>query len=290
MAYFLFVDESGHDLGESPYEVLGGVAIEDRDLWNLIQAAQEAEIRHFGRRYSGGPAELKGKKLLKRKVFRLAAQLEPMALEERTFYAKRCLDAGGLAGRRELTALAQAKLSYVSELFDLCARYRCKAFASIINTQMPRAIPAGILRKDYTFLLERFFYFLEDCNPSICGAVVFDELEKSQSHILVDQMSQYFQRTAKGRARAGQVIPEPFFVHSDLTTGIQLADLIIYTLSWGFRIREMVTPARVELLPFVDQICSLRYRAVRDLNSNLNFNIWSFAVINDLGTRENGEE
>ena len=79
MAYFLFVDESGHDLGESPYEVLGGIAVEDRDLWNLIQAAQEAELRNFGRRYSGGPAELKGKKLLKRKVYRLAAQLEPMA-------------------------------------------------------------------------------------------------------------------------------------------------------------------------------------------------------------------
>jgi len=32
MAYFLFVDESGHDQGESPYEVLGGIAVEDRDL------------------------------------------------------------------------------------------------------------------------------------------------------------------------------------------------------------------------------------------------------------------
>jgi len=290
MAYFLFVDESGHDLGESPYEVLGGIAVEDRDLWNLIQAAQEAELRIFGRRYSGGPAELKGKKLLKRKVFRLAAQLEPMALDERTFYAKRCLDAGEQAGLRELTALAQAKLSYVSELFDLCARFRCKAFASIINTPMPRPAQAGYLRKDYNYLLERFFYFLEDGNPSICGAVVFDELEKSQSHILVDQMGQYFQRTAKGRAMAGQVIPEPFFVHSDLTTGIQIADLLIYTLSWGFRVREMVAPARDELSPFVDQICGLRYRAVREKNGNPNFAIWSFAVINDLRAHENGEE
>lgn len=71
---------------------------------------------------------------------------------------------------------------------------------------------------------------------------------------------------------------------------IQIADLIIYTLSWGFRIRELVTPAREELSPFVDQICGLRYRAVREMNDNPNFVIWSFAVINDLGGRENGEE
>ena len=165
MAYFLFVDESGHDRVESPYEVLGGIAIEDRDLWNLIQAAQEAELRIFGRRYSGGPAELKGKKLLKRKVFRLAAQLEPLSEEERAFYARRCLDSGDQAGKRELTALAQAKLSYVSELFDLCARFRSKAFASIINTDLPRPAQEGFLRKDYVYLLERFFYFLEDGNP-----------------------------------------------------------------------------------------------------------------------------
>ncbi len=290
MAYFLFVDESGHDLGKSPYEVLGGIAIEDRDLWNLIQAAQEAEVRNFGRRYSAGPAELKGKKLLKRKVFKHAAQLEPMESEERAIYAKRCLDSGEQAGKLELTALAQAKLSYVSELFDLCARFRCKAFASIINTPMPRPAQAGYLRKDYAYLLERFFYFLEDGDPSLCGAVVFDELEKSQSHILVDQMSQYFLRTAKGRARAGLVIPEPFFVHSDLTTGIQIADLILYTLSWGFRVREMVAPAREELAPFVDQVCGLRYRAIREMFGNPNFAIWSFAVINDLRAHEDGEE
>jgi len=38
MAYFLFVDESGYDSGPSPYGVLGGFAIEDRDVWNLIGA------------------------------------------------------------------------------------------------------------------------------------------------------------------------------------------------------------------------------------------------------------
>jgi len=286
MAYFLFVDESGHDLNPSLYEVLGGIAVEDIKIWNLIQSAQEAEIHNFGRRYSGGPAELKGKKLLKRKVFRQAAQMEPMDAKERTLYAKKCLDAGGQAGKRELTALAQAKLNYVDDLFKLCARYRCRAFASIINSDKSRPPQNGYLRKDYVYLLERFFYFLEDIDPSSCGAVVFDELEKSRSHILIDQMSQYFLRTSKGRSRSGQIIPEPFFVHSDLTTGIQIADLIIYILSWGFRVKEMKHPGRIELSSFVDKVCKLRYRAVREMNGKPNFVIWSFAVIDDLRAHE----
>ena len=52
MAYFLFIDESGHDRNEAPYEVLAGLIVEDRNLWNLIQAVQDAEIKYFGMRYS----------------------------------------------------------------------------------------------------------------------------------------------------------------------------------------------------------------------------------------------
>lgn len=87
----------------------------------------------------------------------------------------------------------------------------------------------------------------------MAGIVVFDELEKSRSHLLVEQMDRYFKRTVKGQQRSGQIIPEPFFVHSDLTTGIQVADLIAYILSWGFRTRDMTEPARAELDALVHQ-------------------------------------
>ena len=47
--------------------------------------------------------------------------------------------------------------------------------------------------------------------------MVFDELEKSQSHLLTDQMRRYFADTVVGQQRSNRIIPEPFFVHSDLT-------------------------------------------------------------------------
>lgn len=284
MAYFLFIDESGQDHRESPYEVLAGIVVEDRDLWNMVTALQDAEVRIFGRRYSAHERELKAKKLLKTKTYRLAKQMPPILDEERRDLARKCLEAGETAERREIIALAQAKLAYVEAALEICARFRCRAFASIVRPDARRPDPTH-LRKDYAYLFERYYYFLEDQGTTISGIVVFDELEKSQSHILVGQMDTYFKFTAKGQQRAGQIIPEPFFVHSDLTTGVQIADLVAYIISWGVRYGDMAEPSRPELSGLANQICQMRYRTKREVDGNPEFIIWSFTVITDLRPR-----
>lgn len=286
MAWFLFIDESGHDKGgASPYEVLAGIAIQDRDIWNLVNALHDAEIKNFGSRYSLGLAELKGKKLLKKKVFKHSELNVTIAPEEIASLAKAVLDVGAGADERHLKALATAKLAYVREVFDICARFRCKAFASIVEKDA-NPTNAGGLRKDYGYLFERFFYFLEDAkSPQEQGIIVFDELEKSQSHLLIDQAHRYFKDTAIGKLRSSLIVPEPFFVHSDLTTGIQIADLVAYCVSWGFRLPLMTKPARKELAPFCEQIANIRYKATRERQGNPNFAIWSFTHITDLRTQ-----
>ena len=294
MAWLLFVDESGHDHAASPYEVLAGVAIRDRDVREVIERLHEAEVRFFGRRYSDGRRELKGKLLLKRKVFRHRDRgdivVEPASVPA---LARAALDDGSRADPRALKALALAKLSYVASVFDICAQLDCRAFASIVENDARPTAGDG-LRKDYAYLFERFFYFLEDIAADEQGIVVFDELEKSQSHLLIDQMHRYFAGTVVGRHRAGRIIPEPFFVHSDLTTGVQIADLVAYVISWGFRIRRRMTkPARPELQSFAEQVAGLRYRATRERGDNPQFEIWSFAHIDDLRTlaeRSNGPQ
>lgn len=286
MTYFLFVDESGHDRREAPYEVLAGVAVHDSNLWNLIVALREAEVRAFGGRYSGGFAELKAKKLLNRKTYRLAQQLPPIDPGERARLARECLDHGESANRQQITAIAQAKLAYVAEALEICSRHNARAFASIVHPDSPYPASRDHLRKDYAYLFERFYYFLEDVGPNERGVVVFDELDKSRSHILIGQMDQYFLNTTKGRIRSSRIIPEPFFVHSELTTGIQLADLVAYIISWGFRTGKMTQVAREELRDVCDLVASLRYRAVRDMLGRPDFSIWSFAYIADLRSNE----
>ena len=78
-----------------------------------------------------------------------------------------------------------------------------------------------------------------------------------QAHLLLDQMGAYFRRTSTGRMRAGRIVPEPFFVHSDLTTGILVADLAAYILSWNVRlakrkVRVFEQCSHPAVVPFLD--------------------------------------
>ncbi|HEY7198668.1 MAG TPA: hypothetical protein VIC57_00575 [Candidatus Dormibacteraeota bacterium] len=53
MSFLCFLDESGQDHRESPYEVRGAVAVHDSRLWDLVVALRRAEQRHFGTSYAG---------------------------------------------------------------------------------------------------------------------------------------------------------------------------------------------------------------------------------------------
>jgi hypothetical protein len=44
----LFIDESGHDHREMPYEVLAAVSVAEDYLWNLVQAIRSAEREKHG--------------------------------------------------------------------------------------------------------------------------------------------------------------------------------------------------------------------------------------------------
>lgn len=104
-------------------------------------------------------------------------------------------------------------------------------------------------------------------------------------------MTKYFVETATGRSRAGRVIPLPFFVHSDLTPPIQLADIVGYIGNWGLRMPRMPEPAREELRPYADRVFALRYSG----NEKRGFllkkgpRIWGIAYIPDLRPRSEHE-
>ena len=264
MSWTLFIDESGQDQHESPYEVLAGVAVEDRKLWPLIRQLSDAQEHHFGMRlFEAYKAEAKAEKLLKRKVFRLAASMAPIPVAERSALAREILVDGEVGGHERLIALSQAKIAYCEHALDICRAWGVTAFASIVPKGAQRPPRSEVLRKDYAYLFERFFYFLNGRPQSPMGYLVFDELDKSASHVLLQQVSAYFVRTQNGRTRSRLIIPEPFFVHSDLTAMIQMADLIAYAISWGLRLPLMNEPAREELAPIVSAVRRCNFTSAR---------------------------
>jgi len=285
VALFMFTGASGRPPGASPYEVVAGVVIEDRDVWNLAQALVDAELRHFGRRYSPAGAPPRARQLLGAKVFRQASLLPAAPLEERRELARACLENGRGADRRQQAALAHAKLAFVGEALEAAARFRCRLVASIAGRRSPRPHP-GQLRKDYAYLFERFFYCVDDSRPYPVGIVVGPPPSDPDGRLLARQMSCYFRGTLKGRQRSSLVLAEPLAATGELRGLVELADLVAYVTAWAFRTRELVEPARRELGPFKEQVRALRYRVVRDIGDNPNFVVWGFAVVPDLRMRD----
>ena len=265
----LFIDESGHDHGEAPYEVLAGVAVAERDLWNLIQAIRDAELQSFGIHMADVGLEFKGKKLLKNKVFRHARQMAPIEPNRRRDLAREFLlkgyreaQGGPVESRSadEFAAYGQAAKAFVMRVLQLAGSYRTKTFAAIVSTHAPQPADPNMLRRDYAFFFERFYYFLESVSSSEMGLVVFDELEKAKARILLSQMERYFLQTEKGYQRSSRIVPEPFFVHSDLTTIVQLADIVAYCFNWGIRLKPKMTElVRPEIEPFAKLAFDMRY-------------------------------
>lgn len=265
----LFIDESGHNRSGTPCEVLAGVAISEDNLWNLVKAVRSAERDHFGGYLRNLLSEeTKGKKLLKTKKFRIAAKDCDLTSDESVTLAHSLLVKGKHAREnnldsagetyREMVAYSREALSFVHDVLDIAASHSVQIIASVVDPECPRPEP-GKLRKDYVYLFERYFYFLETLPPRERGLIIFDELEKSQSHILVQQMASYFLGTHTGRYRSSRIIPEPFFVHSDLTTGVFLADLTAYILGWGWRLGSMPQRCREELRPYAQKLHDMQF-------------------------------
>ncbi len=286
----LFIDESGTDRKQAPYEVLAGVTIHESRFWNLVQAIRAAELELFGVRLHQLGIEFKGKALLKRKIFRFANQGPEIEIPRRRELTRKFLEKGFSKNvmlssksprREEFTAYGQSVLEFVHRIFDLCATHQVRIFASIVSKNAP--IPIGdLLRKDYAYLFERYFYYLEDTAPNEHGLIIFDEIEKSRCRRLINQMEKYFVETSKGRIRSARIIPEPFFVHSDLTKAVQITDIVAYCLNWGIRLKRMTEPTRLEMEPFGQRALDLKYVGKRFDDDGNEWPVYGVTYIDDL--------
>ena len=101
-------------------------------------------------------------------------------------------------------------------------------------------------------------------------------------------MCRYFQDTARGKARAARIIPEPMFVHSDLTSLIQVADIVAYVISWAVRLNEhMNKPVRSELAPIAKMVWNLKHKTSRrTYGKRYPIIISSFKFIQDLRSQD----
>jgi len=205
MSWLLFMDESGHDHRNTPYEVRGGFTIRDSELWPFMQEWRRLERDCFGINLAEYRKELKGCKLLDRDRFRWASQAEPLPDNSRRRLCRLFLTKGQERKeptRDEFTADGQASLEMAQGIFQLLRDRDAVLFASAIprGVKKPDTFQAkDFLRKDHVFLLESYYYYLEKCHEY--GLIVMDETDKTEDRRFVRKLEAYFEKTQTGRLR-----------------------------------------------------------------------------------------
>lgn len=261
------MDESGHDHRNTPLEVRGGVAIHASKIWSFTQAIQQAEIEVFGTRLADYRIELKGHKLLDQKRFEWALRDKAMLDHVRQQRVRQFLDANNKRQqptREGFSAYGQASLKMADRIFQELQNHDASIFAAAIprSVKPPKGYQYGdFLRKDQNFLFERYFWFLESKKEH--GLIVMDQTEKNNDRRFLQRMKNYFERSQNGRRRAQWIIPTPLFVDSDLSAGVQAADVCIYAINWGFRRPEwnFTGPRRDEIHNRYGGLCgTLQYQ------------------------------
>lgn len=233
-----------------PYEVRGGVALHVGKLWPFVRAMQKLELDAFGAQLSLYRKELKGSNLLDKKRYKFAGQMPRMNDEERRKHCRGFLTRGlekQNPTREEFTAYGQACLEMAQGMFQLLQDHEARLFAAAVprgTAKPPAGLGEELLRKDQVFLLERFYYLLEEKQEH--GILVMDELEKSADRRFVQRLEGYFTKTTAGRYRSHWMVPSPFFVASDMSYAVQAADLCNYCVNWGYRLpaQGMDAPVR----------------------------------------------
>jgi len=267
MSWLLFMDESGHDHKNTPLEVRGGIALHAKDIWSFTNAVREAEREIFGLSLFEYGIELKGSKLLEHQRFTWARRSSAFGEAERQRLVRRFLDHRNkktAPSKDEFTAYGQASLLIVGRIFDLLFEYQAKLFAAAIPKGIkppPNHKLSDFLRKDQNFLLERYFWFLEANQEH--GLLVMDQTDKTEDRRFLNRIRDYFEKSQNGRRRAKWIVPTPLFVDSELSAGVQAADICIYCVNWGFRRYEweFSGPSRLDIQQQFGRRCAaLQYQ------------------------------
>ncbi len=289
MAWMLFVDESGHSEGASPYEVRGGVALPDRQVWSFVRAMQRLELDNFGVALHSIGKEIKGAKLLERKRFKWAPSHEVFNPAARRHFANAFLNdtlAGRAPTREGFAAYGQASIEMARGVVELMGKHGAHLFSAISERDARRELPPPdeFLRRDFAYLLERYYHLLEETQQQ--GLLVFDETERGTDRKFARGLQRYFEATGNGRSRAARVVPVPFFVSSDMAYPVQAADVAIYAVNHAFRLKNMTKPTRPEIEKLLlNDLVKLRYQCVIERGDEAPMRLHSMFYVPQLGSR-----
>lgn len=98
----------------------------------------------------------------------------------------------------------------------------------------PNLTHDALHRKAYEFLLERIEHYMREYHSKHQALIIMDDTSKQLNRSITLQHAQ-FQRTGNPNMHFPHIVEYPFFTRSELSNGVQLADLLAYNVYRAFR-------------------------------------------------------
>lgn len=138
----------------------------------------------------------------------------------------------------------------VAAYFDQLGPRRAVVMAAVIDKRHLRDhVTAETLhKKAYEFLLKRIQHFMREFHPKHNALMVMDDTSK-QLNRAVAMKHAFFQRAGNQNLQFTQIVEYPFFTASELSAGVQLADLLAYNTYRAFKDENLAYPYFNMLLP-----------------------------------------
>lgn len=223
-----FIDESGYEDELTPYKVLAAVSISEKALgtFHLDYIDLKREILDWTDREIFDPKkEIHAHRFLAKQYFTHRNKIEK----------------------------GQKHIRFVESTVELLTAYDSHTFAIVISKDAPEQSDPHYLRKDYSYLFERFaenIRYLRSCDDRFqneVAIIIHDSKDIPYSKRLIQQMQEYFSGTGKGISRSEYLCPFPFFSISHLTPFIEIVDLAAYCINWGYRSGPINLKTRKEI-------------------------------------------
>lgn len=102
----------------------------------------------------------------------------------------------------------------------------------------------------YEFILEGIQHYMNEYHPRHNALIVMDHMDKRLNRAIAMKQASLL-RSGNKNMKFPAIVEYPFFVNSELSNGVQLADLLAYSVYRAFRSEDLNYPYFQELLPHI---------------------------------------
>lgn len=103
-------------------------------------------------------------------------------------------------------------------------------------------------KKAYEFLLERIDHYMREYHPKHQALIVMDDTSLQLNQAVAFKHA-HLQRAGNDNVTFRRIVEYPFFTRSELSNGVQLADLLAYNVYRAFKDENLAYPYFEMLLP-----------------------------------------